>query len=72
MGMLEGRAVIELRNGPLDGTRIGTDLVRLVDHFNLGGIDLLVADFLGPHTRGIATYAPDQQGRWLYRGTALT
>ncbi|MFC3994825.1 hypothetical protein ACFOVU_02800 [Nocardiopsis sediminis] len=64
--------MIELHDGPLDGTRISTDLARLVAHFNLGGIDLPLADFLGPHTQGIATYAPNEQGRWLYRGTVLT
>ncbi|MFC4560812.1 hypothetical protein ACFO4E_02955 [Nocardiopsis mangrovi] len=64
--------MIELRNGPLDGARIGTDLARLVECFDLGGIDLCLSDFLGPHIRGTATYAPDTTGRWLYRGTALT
>ncbi|MFC4561962.1 hypothetical protein ACFO4E_08855 [Nocardiopsis mangrovi] len=62
--------MIELRNGPLDGTEISTDLARLVESFALGGIDLRLADFLGPHIRGVATYAPDTTGRWLYRGTA--
>ncbi|MFC4560515.1 hypothetical protein ACFO4E_01465 [Nocardiopsis mangrovi] len=68
---LEERTVIELRNGPLDGTPISADLARLVERLHLGGIDLRLADFLGPHVRGTATYAPDHKGTWLYRGTAF-